>query len=222
MIRNVAFVAAVILVVVLFVGVLYLVRAPTPTSTALASPNATATVTPVASTATPAPSPTPSTTPTGMYVTLTWKFSVVLPPPYRRSARLSLENTGGRPAAQNVFTARTDADEAALAAQNCQTECEVFNYTAIVQITTGTGSQTPRQYYTANRGATGEQIDDVTVDGHQAIKVTNGATYPLQYVVKDGDRIFTVAYQIFPLRAVPPGASKEKLDAILASFKFLP
>jgi len=205
----------------------YLLVSPARTEIPPSRLGAEASPTPSAATtgtsvATQPPLPTPSPSPSGLYVNSTWKFSVTLPLPYRRSTRLSKDNTGGQPVAQDVFTARTDADEAALIAQNCQTECEVFTYTAIVQIATGTGSQTPRQYYTANRGATGEQIDDVTVDGHQAIKVTNGATYPLQYVVKDGDRMFTVASQIFPGKPIPTGASKDKLDAIVTSFKFVP
>ena len=48
--RNIAFVSTVLLVVVLFIGVLYLVRGQPTTSTAFASPTATATSTPVAST----------------------------------------------------------------------------------------------------------------------------------------------------------------------------
>jgi hypothetical protein len=187
-----------------------------------ATPSATATSTPSVAAATQSPAQTASAVPTGTYVNSTWKFSVVLPSPYRRSTRLSREDPGQRPAVDDVFTARTDADEAALVAQGCSTECEVFTYAATVQVTTGTGSQTPRQFYTANRGATGEQIEDVTVDGHQAIKVTNGATYALAYVVKNGDNMFTVAYTIFPGKPVPAGASKDKLDAILTSFKFVP
>jgi hypothetical protein len=215
-------------ILIALVVIIYLLVSPTRTEerppAALPSPSVSATATATTSTPAPpptaSPAPTPSPTLAGIYVNSTWKFSVALPSPYRRSTRLSIE--GQRPGPQDVFTARSDADEAAVVAQNCQTECEGFTYTVIVQVTTGTGSQTPREFYTANRGATGEQIDDVTVDGHQAIKVTNGATYPLAYVVKNGDNMFTVAYQIFPGKPVPAGASKDKLDAILTSFKFVP
>jgi hypothetical protein len=125
-----------------------------------------------------------------------YKFSLLLPAPYRNSARLSLASTGGRPAAQDAFTARTDADEATVSGTGCQTACPIWNYVAVVQIYTGAGSQTPRQWYTELGGAAGETIEDTTIDGRQAIKVTNGATYPLQYAVKDGDRIFQIAEQI--------------------------
>jgi hypothetical protein len=39
----------------------------------------------------------------------------------------------------------------------------------------------------------------------------------MQLIVKDGDRIFVVAYGIFPDLAVADGASKDKLDQFLAS-----
>jgi hypothetical protein len=56
--RNVAFVAAVALATILFVGLVYVVRSQVPGSTALASPAATATA---AATPTSSPSPTAST-----------------------------------------------------------------------------------------------------------------------------------------------------------------
>ena len=222
--RNVSFVAAVILVVVLFVVVLYLVRGQTPTSTVLASPTATATPTPVASTARPTPSPTPSTTPTGLYVNMTEKFSVVLPPPYRVSTR-AINGTVSPQRDQVAFTARTEADEASIDTSGCHTACPLWQGVAYVIVNTGTGSQTPRQYYAAQGGSVSQVIEDATVDGRTAIKVTNGVPFPMQFIIKDGDRIVVVAYLIYPPEngmAMPAGATKEKLEAILASFKFLP
>lgn len=227
--RNVAFVAGVALVTILFIGVLVAVRAPQE-STALASRTATFTripsATPTAEVATPrvSASPTPAPTPSGTYVNQTYKFAVVLPLPYRKSAVLSLPSTGSNnPAAHDAFTGRTEADEARLATVQCETACEIWNYVAVVEIYTGISAQTtPREWYTSRGGSVAQKIEDVTVDRRPAIRVTDGGRYPMQLVVKDGERMFVVAYQIYSLRPAPPGASKEKLDQILASFRFVP
>ena len=219
--RNIAFVAAVILVVVLFIGALYLVRGQMRTATALASP----TVTPIASTATPAvATPRVSATPTGYYVNPTYKFSLILPDPYRRSDRLSIASPGAQPVAQEAFTARTVADEAIPSRSVGETAAPIWNYVAVIHIFTGTGTQTPRDFYNAFSYSQGQKIEDVLVDGHQAVKVTNAPSYPIEYLIKDGDRMFMLGYTIYPpgIFDVPPGATREKLDAILASFKFVP
>lgn len=198
----------------------------------------------VASTQTPAPTPTvppttaPSTTTPPVatataaatapaYVNATYKFSVVLPAPYRKSTRLSfVKPAGQQPAAEDAFTARTDADEAAIGTDGCHTACPTWNYTAYVSVNTGTGSRTLREFYATEEGGTATQtIEDTTVDGRAAIRVTNGARYPMQFIVTDGDRIVVVAYQLYPTStgiSVPAGATKEKLDAILTSFRFTP
>ncbi|MDQ2912792.1 MAG: hypothetical protein M3T56_05995 [Chloroflexota bacterium] len=160
------------------------------------------------------------------YVNSLYKFSLELPVPYRNSALLSLAATGGqRPAGQDAFTARTDADEATVAGTGCQTACPIWNYVAVVTINMGSGSQTPRQWYSSLSGAVGETIEDTTLDGRQAVKITNGVPYPLQYIVKDGDRMFRIAMQYYtpsPDMAAPAGASTRKLEQILTSFHFTP
>lgn len=214
--RNVAFVLTVALVAVLFIGLVVVTRSPGAPQSA-AAPSATSTPSPAASTSTP-PSPSGS-----VYANQTYKFSLTLPEPYRRSTRLSLTNSGRQdPAAADSFTPRTEVDEAPLASKICDTTCAVRNYVAFVEISTGV-SQTPRQWYTSRASAAGQRIDDVTVDGRTAIRVTNGAEMyvPVQLIVKDGDRMFRVGYQITP-DPVPAGASKDKLEQILASFRFTP
>ena len=186
---------------------------PTPTPTATVTPTSTATA-----------SPTPSPTQTGLYTSQTYKFSVVLPPPYRPSTR-AINGAVSPQRGQVAFTARTEADEASIDTSGCHTVCPLWQGVAYVIINTGTGSQTPRQYYDSQGGSVSQVIEDTTVDGRTAIKVTNGVPFPMQFIIKDGDRIFVVAYQIYPPEngmAMPAGATKEKLDAILASFKFLP
>ena len=177
--------------------------------------------------ATPPSSSSPTATPT--YVSSSHLYSVGLPDPYRYSDRLSLDfPAGARPAWQDVFTARTPTDEAA-AGGSCAgaTGCPTWNYVAVIQAYGDVGSDTPRSFYTRSSGAIGESIVDTTVDGRPAIKVTNGATYPLQFIVKDGSRIFRVGYEIYGAETfkdlpVPSGASREKLLALIESLRFVP
>ncbi len=222
---NVAFVGAVALAVLAVVVALNLLRPPSgqvatvPSASPTATATATATPTPTAT-----PSPSPSPTQAGLYVNQTYKFSVVLPPPYRVSTR-AINGTVTPERGQVAFTARTEADEASIDTSGCHTACPLWQGVAYVIINTGTGSQTPRQYYDAQGGSVSQVIEDTTVDGRTAIKVTNGVPFPMQLIIKDGDRIYVVAYQIYPPEngmAMPAGATKEKLDAILASFTFLP
>jgi hypothetical protein len=156
------------------------------------------------------------------YVNSLYKFSLSLPAPYRNSERLRLTSTGGRPDGQEVFTARTEADEATVSGTGCQTACPIWDYVAVVQIYTGAGSDTPRDWYTRSGGAVGETIEETTVDGRQAVKITNG-TYPRQYLIKDGDRMFRIAMQYY---AQSPDMAASlllfKLEQILTSFHFIP
>jgi len=225
--RNVAFVAIVAALTVLFIALLAGVRMPQEAAV-LTSPAATGTrATPTAEIATPriSVSPTPGATLRGTYVNETYKFSIVLPEPYRKSERLSIVSTGGqRPAAQDAFTARTEADEAVASRQTGETASPIWNYVAVIHVFTGTGAQTPRDFYNAFSGSRDQKIEDITVDGHQAVKVTNAPSYPIEYLIKDGDRMFMLGYTIYAPGTfdVPAGATREKLDQILTSFKFVP
>lgn len=151
-----------------------------------------------------------------------YKFSLSLPPPYRNSERLRLSSTGGRPDGQEVFTARTDADEATVAGTGCQTACPIWDHVAVVQIYSGAGSDTPRDWYMRSGGATGETIEATAVDGRPAVKITNGATYPLQYIIKDGDRMFRLAAQYYSQPDMAASLLIFKLKQILTSFRFIP
>jgi hypothetical protein len=207
------------LAIVAALVVLALPRSPAGQSTfSSASPTAT---TPAASTAAATSS---SSATGGRYANATLGFTVTLPDPYRRSAWLSATFTGDKPAAQDVFTPRTPADEDALANPPCETACRIWNYTALVQYYPNEASTgTPRDWYQRYGGAVGERIKDTTVDGRPAVRVDDGATYPVQYVIRDGARIFRVAYLIASPDLVgppPPGASREKLEQIATSFRF--
>lgn len=222
--RALATLAAVILVIVLGIGALYGFRAFTPPVTTVGSSALSPTPSVAISAANSSPeSPAPGSGASvsgTTYASSTYQYSVVLPQPFRHSDHLSLEGLAGRPALQDVFTARTPADETANESSS-QTASPTWNYVVVVHVFTGVGSDTPRAFYTTFGGAVGESIVDATVDGRQAVKVTNG-TYPLLYVIKDGSRMFQVGYRTYDFFSVPTGATTEKLVAILDSFHFAP
>jgi hypothetical protein len=131
---------------------------------------------------------------------------------------------GSQVAAQDVFTVLTPEQEAA-GSKNCETACPVWDYTLPVAISTNAGSMTPRQWYDAGRigFSTGSTLEDVTVSGRAALKITGSARYPVEYLVADGrGRMFDLAYTFRPERPAPPGASTDKLNQMLASFTFVP
>ena len=168
--------------------------------------------------------PQPNPTPRGEYANSALLYYLTLPEPYRLSSLLKVSNSGASvasgdlPATAEVFTARTVADEGALAAQRCETACPIGNYVAVVEMFTN--RQAPRDWY-AKRAVSGENIQDLTIDGRPAIRVTGGNTYPVQIVIEDQTWMLRVAYTLSPeLGPAPPGASKDKLEEILASFHF--
>src|SRR5258708_29785519 len=116
--QAVGLLAIVLLLVILVVVFVTPVRTETPpTESPVTRPSPSASTAPPSTTAptTAARSSTPSPTPTGSYVNETWKFSVVLPTPYRRSSPLSLQNTGGHPPpAPEAFTPPTAHRQAPL------------------------------------------------------------------------------------------------------------
>jgi hypothetical protein len=210
-------------------------RSEPPATTAAATPTVatptpsapvSATIAPTASSAATVGTQTtvPTATPPGQFVDRTLGLSMILPEPYRRSS-LSRTFQGDKPAAQDAFTARTAADEEALSRDQCETACRIWNYVALVEVfphEAGTGA--PREWYTRFSYAAGERIEEVMVDGRPAVRVDGGATYTVQYVIRDGDRIVRAAYLILPpdlLGPPPVGASRDKLEQILASLRFI-
>ena len=217
MAKTLAPLAAVLLILVAGIAVLYAVRAQDPLPNTVTPTATVAAVTPTPIQTLPSTTSPPSTLAT--YVNKSYQYSLALPEPYRHSGHLSYEGLSERPAAQDVFTARTIADEAA--GESGETASPSWNYVVVVHVFTGVGADTPRAFYTTFGGAVGESIVETTVDGRQAIKVTNGI-YPLVYVIKDGSRMFQVGYQTYESFSVPAGATKEKLVAIIESFRFAP
>ncbi|MCA1825259.1 MAG: hypothetical protein LC640_13640, partial [Frankia sp.] len=141
----------------------------------------------------------PSPTPRGEYANPSLLYYLTLPEPYRVSDILKSDNmgpdvaSGTLPATGEAFTPRTRTDEAALASQRCESACAIWSY--VVSIDMFTDRASPRDWYAKHRGATGEAIEDLTIDGRAAIRVTGGAQYPVQLIINDNTWILRVAYQ---------------------------
>ena len=229
--RTLGTVAVCLLILVAVISLLYAVRAlGTPSSTSAVSiPLTTATQLAVPSPSLNLAAPTPaSATPTptqqGLFMNARYRYSIVLLPPYHPSPALTTTFNGAHPAAQDVFTVQTPEQEAA-GSKNCETACPVWDYTLLVAIFGDAGSMTPRQWYdVGNVGfSTGAKLEDITISGRLALKITGSARFPIEYVVADGrGQMFDLAYTIRPERPAPDGASKDKLEQMIASFKFLP
>ena len=161
------------------------------------------------------------------YTNSTWAYALTLPSPYRHSDLLSFKSPPpdpGQPKGSDVFTARTVDDEAANSSP-CESGCPAWSYVAVVEVSTDAGSMTPRQWYDSGRVGfnSGEQVENTTVSGRPALKITNGARYVVEYIVAKDGRMYVIGYRprIFDRYPPPAGASNEKVDAILASFTFL-
>jgi hypothetical protein len=170
--------------------------------------------------------PEPSPTPRGEYANQAFLYYLTLPDPYRKSEVLSQSfsgpdvASGESPATVEVLTARSVSEEQSLACPRSGTACPIWDYVAVVEYFTD--FMTPRQWYAKRGGVGGETIEDLVIDGRTAIKVTNGGPYPVQLIVRDGNFMFRVGFQIYstdPARA-PTGASRAKLEQIVASFHF--
>ena len=216
------------LILVAAIGLLYGVRGSAPNTSAGSTPLTTA-----SQTVPPSPSQNLSTsTPIAPTPTLTqqaftnskYQYSIALASPYHLSPALTTTFNGAHPAAQDVFTVQTPDQETA-GSKNCETACPVWDYTLLVMIFGDSGSMTPRQWYDAgNVGfSTGSTLEEITMSGRAALKITGSARFPMEYVVASGSGLmFDLAYTIRPDRPALDGASKDKLEQMIVSFKFLP
>jgi hypothetical protein len=207
------------------------VASATPTARASASqsssPNATPSPSPAASaTSNPTASPSPTTTFVGTpYVNVTWSYSLVLPPPYRHSDLLSFKSVPPdpqQPKASDAFTARTPEDERATS-NPCETSCPAWNYVVTVEVWTNAGSMTPREWVDSGHAGffAGQKLEDTTMSGRPAVRVTTAEGRPFKWLVAKDGRMYVLDELVNDQMPIPPGASRDKLDAIVASFTFL-
>ena len=218
---TVAAAAAVLLLNVREPGPALASPSPTPTSTATATPSPTPTV--AIATASPSASPSPSTAAT-RYVNAAWGYSLVLPAPYRHSELLSFPSPPvdpAQPKGADVFTARTPEDEKATS-NPCETSCPAWNYVLSIDVWTNAGSLTPREWVESGRTGSflGQQTLDTTISGRPAVRISGPDLPPFKWVVAKGGRMYVLQEMVNDQMPVAPGATREKLDAIAASFAF--
>ena len=200
---------------------------PSPTATATPSPSPTSTPSP---TLRPSSSPTASASATATfagtpYVNTTWQYSLVLPPPYRHSDLLSFKSIQPepqQPKASNAFTARTLEDERATSSP-CETSCPAWNYVVTVEVWTNAGSMSPREWVDSGHAGffAGQKVEDITISGRPAVRVTSAEGRPFKWLVPKEGRMYVLDEIVNDQMPVPPGASRDRLDAIVASFNFL-
>jgi len=200
---------------------------PSPTATATPSPSPTSTPSP---TLRPSSSPTASASATATfagtpYVNTTWQYSLVLPPPYRHSDLLSFKSIPPepqQPKASDAFTARTLEDERATSSP-CETSCPAWNYVVTVEVWTNAGSMSPREWVDSGHAGffAGQKVEDTTISGRPAVRVTSAEGRPFKWLVAKEGRMYVLDEMVNDQMPVPPGASRDRLDAIVASFNFL-
>jgi len=234
---RVLLVIALLLIVAVAVVAIFARSRQDTTGSASPTPSPMATATPSPSpTSTPSPSLSPSSTPTAsasatatfagtLYVNTTWQYSLVLPPPYRHSTLLSFKSIPPepqQPKASDAFTARTLEDERATSSP-CETSCPAWNYVVTVEVWTNAGSMSPREWVDSGHAGffAGQKVEDTTISGRPAVRVTSAEGRPFKWLVAKEGRMYVLDEMVNDQMPVPPGASRDKLDAIVASFNFL-
>ena len=237
MAARVLLVIALLLIVAVAVVAIFARSRQDTTGSASPTPSPMATATPSPSpTSTPSPSLSPSSTPTAsasatatfagtLYVNTTWQYSLVLPPPYRHSTLLSFKSIPPepqQPKASDAFTARTLEDERATSSP-CETSCPAWNYVVTVEVWTNAGSMSPREWVDSGHAGffAGQKVEDTTISGRPAVRVTSAEGRPFKWLVAKEGRMYVLDEMVNDQMPVPPGASRDKLDAIVASFNFL-
>ena len=227
--RGFALAAIVVLAVVAVVAALLLARPSTTTSSATISPGTSGSaVLPTSSGSPAAPTSavaTAASSPTlrGQWANTKYGYTVVLPEPYHVSAVLTREFGGAHPAARDVFTVLSPAEEdAAMQGQDCEVGCSALNGAAVILIYADAASMTPRQWFEAgNTPGSPGTLTDVTIGGRPALKIEPSGKYNVMYVVADGKgRMFELAYEFFHVAAAPSGATIAKVEQFFASFRF--
>jgi hypothetical protein len=132
------------------------------------------------------------------YASPTLGYSVQLPAPWRRSTVLSaLVNNGNLKLGHEVFTIRSTADEAG--ELNDPGPGAAWSYVAVVEQWRDPLAWTPMAWATdplLAGWAKGQVVENATIDGHVAAKVTNGPRFSVAYYVYDAGRMFVVGYKV--------------------------
>ena len=162
--------------------------------------------------------------PVSAYASQTLGYSVQLPAAWRRSAVLSaLVNNGNLKLGHEVFTIRSTADEAGVL--NDPGPGAAWSYVAVVEQWRDPLAWTPMAWATdplLAGWAKGQVVENATIDGHAAAKVTNGPRFSVAYYVYDAGRMFVVGYKVDAPDWKPSAAAESDLRTIVASFHITP
>jgi len=162
--------------------------------------------------------------PAAAYASQSLGYSVQLPAAWRRSTALSaLVNNGSLKVGHEVFTVRSTADEAGVL--NDPGPGAAWSYVAVVEQWRDPLAWTPLAWATdplLAGWAQGQVVENATIDGHVAAKVTNGPRFSVAYYVYDAGRMFVVGYKIDRPDWKPSAATESDLRAIVASFHITP
>lgn len=163
------------------------------------------------------------------YTNSTYGFQVSLPDGWRRS--LVLSNTQGlestRPTSRllawDVFTARSEAEEATAATQgNVETFPRSWQYVVEVEVWSNPLGLTPLEYASdANLAgwAHGQVIDSITLGGRTVARQTGGAVHAVSYYVAVRSYMFRVGHHNGDGVSRPPAASDTALQSIAQSMR---
>jgi hypothetical protein len=162
--------------------------------------------------------------PATAYTSQTLGYSVQLPAAWRRTAVLSaMVNNGNLKVGHEVFTIRSTGDEAGVL--NDPGPGAAWSYVAVVEQWRDPLGWTAMAWATdplLAGWAQGQVVENATIDGHIAAKVTNGPRFSVAYYVYDAGRMFVVGYKIDAPDWKPSAATESDLRAIVASFHISP
>lgn len=162
--------------------------------------------------------------PATAYVSPTLAYSVQLPGAWRRSSALSaMVDNGNLKVGHEVFTIRSASDEASAIVD--PGPGAAWSYVAVVEQWRDPAGWTAMAWSTdplLAGWAQGQVVENATIDGHAATKVTNGPRFSVAYYVYDAGRMFVVGYKVDAPDWKPSAATEADLRAIVASFHVTP
>jgi hypothetical protein len=213
--RRLAFIALTIVTALVIGAVVLLTRSPGPVA-GVPSPSVTASPT-LSSSVTPSPSATASTAPTaasGRFVDATLGYSILLPPPWRKSACLSVGPDQANSGIVGIdgFTSVPAADESRGDTGGLIDTVSVRVDRNPTRLTADAWANSPRM------GATqGQRLEPARLDGRDGVRVVNGALQTETTIVAVDDLMYMVGFT-----ASPGDPLESAMRAIVGSFAFMP
>jgi len=152
-----------------------------------------------------------------VYDSTDFGYHVDLPASWRHSPRLSRLINGTYNRGHDLFTIRTDSDEAAAAHDHWLGPA--WQGTVLIEVY-GNGGLTAQQWATRPEWdwRDGQVVDTVTFAGRQAVRIRGGARFSVAYYVTNGTDIYVVG--LIKGTSQPTTATDGDLNMIAGSFRF--